>query len=280
MKSKLILLFLLLSITIFAQPDPDFPAVTIDDIPGGKISRAEYFNGDGLWGHINGGADVYLEYGFDKLLFQDISWNGFTFRVEFYRMIDPEAAYGIYSISKFKCEMTDTISKFVCITSFQAQSALGRFYISIANDKGTSEAKEAAIQLFDKILAKERERLYYIPDFFNKDKLEPHSSKLKFVKGELGLQNGFTSWSDYFTGISNYSAYILPVEENKNYFNIGLISFSSVDETTKFRNRILMLNKQDSSSSRIIHEFSPKHILFLESNLPETKAKEFLKSLL
>ena len=105
---NIILFFVLLfavSIQTSAQIDKDFPAPTADEAPAIKIIQEKYYDGNALWGHIDGGADLYLEYGFDKLLFQEIELNNIRFRIEYYRMKDPAAAFGIFSVSKFKCDI-------------------------------------------------------------------------------------------------------------------------------------------------------------------------------
>ena len=79
-----------------AQEKNDFPVLCVEDFEGINIERTEYYDGNALWGLINGGADIYLEYGFDELAFQTVEWLEQHFRVEIYLMTDEEAAFGIY----------------------------------------------------------------------------------------------------------------------------------------------------------------------------------------
>jgi len=230
--------FLLISIlflgNIAAQTDSDFPLLATEDGAGIKIIRAEYYAGDALWGIINGGADLFLEYGFDKLLLQEIVWNGVNFRVEFYRMNDAEAAYGIFSVSHFKCSKRDTLTKYVCITPFQVQCALGRFYVSIANDKGNKEAEALTINLFEKVLAKSKEKLFEMPEGFSKPEFSSQIKNLKVIKGALGFQNGFPMWSEKFEHFSNYFVYLLAIESGSDYTYYSFIRFASNQDIQKF----------------------------------------------
>ncbi|MDZ7767485.1 MAG: DUF6599 family protein [Melioribacteraceae bacterium] len=100
------------------------------------MTRSEIYVGEELWGLINGGADLYLEYGLDRTLLQEVVHNGKNYRIEVYGMTNIDAAFGIYSINKFNCGITDTLTKYICITPHQLQSAVGRFYISISNQSG------------------------------------------------------------------------------------------------------------------------------------------------
>ncbi len=260
----------LFSVVNHAQVDGDFPALSANDIPSGKIIRASYFGGDALWGIINGGADIYLEYGFDKLLLQEIEWKQTNFRVEFYRMIDPVSAYGIFSVSHFKCGKRDTLSKFVCITPFQVQSALGRFYISIANDKGTKEAGELTIKLFEFVLSKSKETLFQIPEGFEKTEFAESLENLKVIKGTLGFQNGFPSWSEKFESFSNYFVYLLPEDLGDKSSYYSLIKFSSETDLKNFVSK-----NSNSGKCKVVSE---KELLYYESNdKANTKQNMFLE---
>lgn len=252
------LFFLVFNVVSQAQTDGDFPALADNDIPSGKIIRASYFGGDALWGIIDGGADIYLEYGFDKLLLQEVEWKKVNFRIEFYRMIDPTAAYGIFSVSHFKCSKSDTLSKYVCITPFQVQSALGRFYISIANDKGTKEAGELTIKLFDFVLSKNKEALFQIPDRFEKDDFVKSVRNLKVIKGALGFQNGFPIWSEKFESFSNYIVYLLPEDFGEKLSYYALIKFSSETDLQNFISKNSALGK-----CKVVSE---KELLYYEPN--------------
>ncbi|KAF0151000.1 MAG: hypothetical protein FD143_2336 [Ignavibacteria bacterium] len=256
---------------IHAQTDIDFPSLKNEDLVGGKILRAEYYAGDALWGIINGGADIYLEYGFDKLLLQEVEWNGINFRVEFYRMIDPISAFGIFSVSHFKCGRQDTLSKYVCITPFQVQCALGRFYVSIANDKGNSEAERLTINLFEKILARSKEKLFEIPERFTKPEFASRLKNLKVIKGPLGFQNSFQAWSDKFEQFRNYTVYILP-NEHGEYSYSAIIQFALKEDLKQF-----IAQNSESKQSRI-KQVSDCEILFYQSDaVDSSEAKMFFE---
>lgn len=260
---RLVTILFFLAGIIYAQADSDFPALTANDITNGKIIRASYFGGEALWGIIDGGADIYLEYGFDKLLLQEIAWKQTNFRVEFYRMIDPVSAYGIFSVSHFKCGKRDTLSKFVCITPFQVQCALGRLYVSIANDKGTKEARLLTIKLFEIILSRSKETLFKIPARFSKPEFASQLKNLKVIKGALGFQNGFPTWYEKFEQFNNCTVYLLADDSGKEYSYSAIIKFPSVGEMKKF-----VAQNPDSKSIKT-KSVSDDELLYYESNKNE-----------
>jgi len=72
----------------------DLPGWTLDDGP--KVVA-----GDGLFELIDGGADLFLEYGFKEVTASHwINDKGGTLQVEVYHMADDAAAYGIFSAMK------------------------------------------------------------------------------------------------------------------------------------------------------------------------------------
>lgn len=226
--------FLLSATLLFSQTSKEFPAIILTDVPGGKIEREEIYDGNSLWGLIDGGADVYLEYGFDKLLFQDIKWKGESFRVEFYKMIEEETAFGIFSISTHKCTLQDTLTKWICITPFQVQAAVGKFYISIANEKGNKTTEKLSIELLQIILSKQKEKLFILPDSIARLTDAKNINKVKFIKGDLGLQNGFPEWQDLFANFKNYTIYILPLDNDKFYTYLSKVNFQSAEDASRF----------------------------------------------
>ena len=61
-----------------------------------KNGPMKVFRSEDLYGHINGGAEAFLELGFDQLTVQKYRDGANELAVEIYRMTDPTAARGIY----------------------------------------------------------------------------------------------------------------------------------------------------------------------------------------
>jgi len=75
--------------------------ITPEDCPGIEVpGESELYVGDDLFNLINGGAELYHEYGFIEVLATEIIIPGTSSRkVEIYDMGSPEAAWGIYSMT-------------------------------------------------------------------------------------------------------------------------------------------------------------------------------------
>jgi len=59
------------------------------------------YAGDDLFTYINGGAEIYQEFGFEEVAVQDYrTERGGTISLEVYRMAGPESAYGIFTFKR------------------------------------------------------------------------------------------------------------------------------------------------------------------------------------
>lgn len=262
MKNFLIVLQLLMLLfcapLVLAQEDP-FPRLYQSDLPDAEITRSEIYVGEELWGLINGGADLYLEYGLDRTLLQEVVRSGKNYRIEIYGMTNIDAAFGIYSINKFNCVTTDTLTQHTCITPYQLQAAVSRFYISISNQSGDRYAQKYSLFLFEKLLSKIELETFIVPEYFQQPQFEEYQNKVKLIKGKLGLQNGFPRWDKFFNGFSNYEIVLLPIKTEDGYLNTAKVVFSSDEDAERF--------STNNTNFERIKTISQKELLLLESNL-------------
>ena len=80
------------------KPAGDAALLPSDGFSGAwkKNGPTKVFRSEDLYGHINGGAEAFLELGFDQLTVQKYRDGANELAVEIYRMTDPTAARGIY----------------------------------------------------------------------------------------------------------------------------------------------------------------------------------------
>ena len=96
-----LILFLLGSLPLRAaaqKPVGDSALLPADGFSGNwkKNGPMKVFTSEDLYGHINGGAEAFLELGFEQLTVQKYRDGANELAVEIYRMTDPTAARGIY----------------------------------------------------------------------------------------------------------------------------------------------------------------------------------------
>lgn len=270
-KKSFTLIFLFsLTLLLKAQQD-EFPQLYQEDVAGGVITRTEFYVGEELWGLINGGADLYLEYGLDRTLLQEIIHNNNSYRVEVYGMTGLNEAFGIFSINKFNCAKTDTLVKHICITPYQIQAAVGRFYFSISNQSGNRDAQKYSLQLFEKLLSKIELKNFIVPEYFQQLQFEKYQNQMKLIKGKLGLQNGFPRWEKYFTNYSDYEIVLLPIKTEDGFLNIAVIDFVSEEDAEKFSKEISQNNFKQAK------KISPNKIIVIETNINDTQLEKLIK---
>ena len=212
----------------------DFPEIAEGDFPGIEVADSRTFNGNALWGYINGGADIYLEYGFDNLLAQKIEMEGKQYTVDIYKMKDSEAAFGIFSVSVFNCNEKLARASFSCITPYQVQFVKGPYYVSIVNEDGSIAEQNICKEFAAKLEGKINDDTFIIPELFEKEELLPFLDKVKLIKGRLGLENGFPQWASYFENLRNFNLIVMPVESNENTIYIAEIEFGNNSEMMTF----------------------------------------------
>lgn len=270
---KILLFIAATAQSVFSQNE--FPLLDSTDVPNAVLTRSESYDGNSLWGYINGGADIYLEYGFEAVWVQEISWNKQRFKIDIFRMSDNESAFGIFSVSRRRCTDTKKLATHQCITPHQIQIAKGKFYISIINENGTDEQQRFSRSLANKILKKIKHRASIIYPRLLQDKLFiEHINKLLFVKGPLGLQNGFPDWTDLFDGAMLNSIYILPIRMDKGDFIVSVIHFTTEKDLLEFCNRITV-GSDGNKKETGIKKLSPTEMIYYETTLKPEDAKRF-----
>ncbi|MCE1197621.1 MAG: hypothetical protein LWW85_01525 [Marinilabiliales bacterium] len=203
-------------------------------LPGLKIVQEAAYDGSSLYGYIDGGSTLYFEYGFEHLTVQEVILGAEKFTIEYWRMKSCREAFGIYSISAFACKQCDQEGMTNCENPYQSQLMVGHCYVSVVNTTGTATAQAAAAQLIRKL--KEtlpQEEGLKLPEGIrpSKDKL---TTVVKFIQGEVGLQNGLPDWSGCFEGITGFSIWIRKMEMDGKERQKALVTFAEAGGLSKF----------------------------------------------
>jgi len=279
----LTLLLLFSSAFMFSQNK--MPELRADDIPGGRITHTEYFDGKSLWGYIDGGADVYMEYGFNKVLVQEIEWQTNHFKIDIYEMKSEGGAFGIFSVSRHRCLSGDSIAPWSCVTPYQIQFAKGRCYYSIVNDHGSDKEQSLAKKIAAILLKRSTGKAFVPPKIFRSPVFAPHLGEMKFMKGPLGIGNGFPDWQEKFSGIKDYSLYLLPIELKEGFFRIGFIVFARKTDRDNFYKTLNFHPAKGTSTTvemvngigRLARSLSPTTIVYAETDLSDAAIAPFKK---
>ncbi|MFN8239911.1 MAG: DUF6599 family protein [Bacteroidales bacterium] len=192
-----------------SQVPDGFPTLTTGDVPGMSGLRVRVFNGEALYGYINGGADLYIEYGFKTAVINELKIGSGNCKVEIYRMADPESAFGIFSVSRYKCRSKPDFARYTCLNRYQLQFCSSDFYVSIVNESGSKTDSINSVVLARKIRENISGKDFDLESSSLLNVKIPLNEDAVLVKGRLGLINGSPDNEDMFSGIRGFSAIIL-----------------------------------------------------------------------
>jgi hypothetical protein len=185
----------------------EIPEITAEECPGLSITRNEYFDGRSLWGYMNGGADIYLEYGFVVMRVEVFSDEDEEIKLELFKMENSLAAYGIYSIKTFNCQQGKILTTYDCLNRFQFQLIHGDYYIQLINESGSEKAKQAMIGIAETLIKKIEPVELTFPVRYLTDYVEMSPLTIKMVKGMVGVQNKIMNLSESFEEVEGYQVY-------------------------------------------------------------------------
>ena len=254
-----LLAFALLPGLAIAQSD--MPVLIRGEIPGLEILRHESFAGKALYGHINGGADLYHEYGFDRLSVQELRLNDETYFTEVYRMADPAGAFGIFSVSHRKCTPADSLPRSSCVSPYVIQWAHSRYFVRIANESGSPRAQAGGLRLARELSTKISGDSWDIPPI--PAAAGATEQTLLLVRGVLGMQNGFDQWSPLVEGLANFEAAIVSREDSAGQTAVGEFRFAADTDLERFTRAFSARGTLVRSSCK-----SERRLLVLESDAP------------
>jgi hypothetical protein len=181
----------------FAAPAPAAPVAGVvipadGFAPGWARSEApRIFGGNRLFDHIDGGAELFLEFGFESLVLQRYAKGENELVLEVYEMSGPESALGLYLM---KCGKETPLAGIAARNSSEtAQYTIlkGRYFIHVNNPSGGEELVPVMTALADRALeALPVERPAELLAVLPADGLVPGSAIL--FRGPLGLQSIYT----------------------------------------------------------------------------------------
>jgi len=231
------------------NPTDDVPLLDAADVRGGKIVKTDFYEGSALYGYIDGGADLYLEYGFKKLGRQEIEAGGERIVVEIYLMRDALDAFGVFSVMRFQCVPLD--SPLSCQSPFQLQAAVGHCYLSITNETGSPVAQGQSVDLFRRLTRKIKPQKVQLAEVFSNALLEPHLKDLMHMCGRLGMQNGMPGWEQRFRGLGGFLLTVLPIERGEHSMRVAYIRFDAKGSLQEFLRRTALSTSEPDRTERV-----------------------------
>lgn len=159
--------------------------------------------GEDLFQLINGGAEIYQEYGFEEAVIQEYAnENRKSVNVEIYRMISPASAYGLYSFKTGQSGTTLSIGQDAMLEEYYLNFWKGDILVTLTGFDADSETIAGLTHIARVIESKidtTGERPWLI-GLLPSENMNPRS--VKYVKGELALSNMYDFGSGNIFGVT------------------------------------------------------------------------------
>jgi hypothetical protein len=185
---KLISFGFILQVFLYGQSTIDITTLLSDSVEDWRISDApEAYMGEDLFKLIDGGADIFHEYGFKQVITQRYhNSNDKIISVEVYEMIDSSAAFGIFSLFTFKTGKRINFSSGASEGDEFLIFWKGNYYVTLSGYEVSKEIKNGFFLIAQSIESKIKSggRPGVVNIF---DPME--NAKLAYLKGNLGLYN-------------------------------------------------------------------------------------------
>ncbi len=163
-------------------------------IPGGWApdGEAQEFKGEDLFVYIDGGADIYHEYGFVAVAVQDYrNPAGKTVSLEIFEMSDDAAAFGMYAFKTTGKGKSVGLGDGGELEEYYLNFHKGRYVLTLTGFDGSAETvrglREVAGAADAALLGKKGTRPALVESLPQASGFVPGS--VKFVRGRLGLNN-------------------------------------------------------------------------------------------
>ncbi len=188
-----------LNFSFFDKPDLRFLLPTPEEFKGWQAEGGEQvFEGTELFSYINGGAEIYLEYGFRRVLAQEYKdAEGHRLSLEIFDMDSPESAYGIFSFKRSASGKPVDLGDEADLADYYLNVWKGHFLITITGLDTEAKTLTAILEL-GKLVAEKIEGGQPRPtllDLYPEEGIVPQS--LRFFKGPLGLLNSYPFFRGY-----------------------------------------------------------------------------------
>jgi hypothetical protein len=156
----------------------------------------QHYAGEDLYEYINGGAEIYHEYGFVRVVIQDYVDNtGKSISVEIYELVSPASAYGMYTFKTNSKGDWISVGSDAQLADYYMNFWKGSFLITLTGFDETERTRQGLLAIAKAVSSKmpnggEKPRVVsYLPE----EDLVAQS--IKYFTGFLGLRNSHPFFS-------------------------------------------------------------------------------------
>lgn len=249
------LILILIVAGVQAQPDPGDISTYLpsaEEVAGwSQDGSLENFRGDDLFMMINGGADIYHEYGFKQVIGADYTnSNGKAIRLEIYEMENPAAAYGIYTFKTGEGGKAMEIGQEALLEEYYLNFWKGNVLVTVIGQDPEEETVQGIVAIakaVDACITETGER----PALARLLISDPQAfSRPKYVRGLLGVMSRYVFDTKNVFGvregmigtIGDCLAFVFNYTDEKESYQAYEQDLASFDGNSRFKDRTKLEN--------------------------------------
>ena len=240
--------------------------------------------GEDLFLLINGGAEIYYEYGFKQAVIQ--SYTGTddkSINLEMYEMEDPESAYGVYSFKSSGAGEKVDLGQGGMLEDYYLNFWKGNFLVTLIGFD-TDEETRAGLMMMAKAIEARISGGGEIPQL---SKLFDEANRVVYLEGNLGLFNTYEFHTQNIFGLrkgvigeyDDYRLFVFPYADENECGEWFGNARDQVKENPRFKNfkkrknGFSVKDEQDQMVTAISH----KNAIFICLGSPYSDAVTILR---
>jgi len=246
----------------------------------------QFFEGDDLFVYIDGGAEIYFEYGFGRVIVQDYkNAAGSRLSLEIFEMNSPESAYGMFTFkSSLRGEAVD-LGDDCQLADYYLNLRKGRYLVTVTGLDQESTPRDGLVSLAGIVESKigEQAKRPSLVSLLPEEDLEPQS--LKFFKGPLALYNSYPFFkkdvfafqagikADYTNGCALFLFEYAARQTAGSRFSEARQKFSAEPKYGNIQWDGKMLRAHDEKGMTILARLLGRYIVLVLGESPREKAE-------
>ncbi len=255
-------------------------------------SRQEY-KGEDLYSYINGGAEIYHEYGFKQVIVQDYTRkNGKSIALEIFEMESTESAYGIYTFKTSTEGKELALGDKAKLADYYLNFWKGDFVVTLIGfdeDEETVKGLQKIARAVDTKIKSRGIEPAFVSLLPEKDLIE---QSIKYFKGNLGLYNSYRFFTqnvfrlkkgikgDYKAGYSVFIISYKDSKENQSRFNDVKKSFEESPRYKDFKSvDEKLFQVEDGKGKLVFVSHLKKHFLIAMGTISQAQTKNLFAAI-
>jgi len=304
MKSLLFSIFIFLSLQLlFLAPSDDRSKIqqSLSKHLPGEDERGEWvkwgdhqeYRGEDLFLYIDGGAEIYHEYGFKQVIVQDYKNNeGKSISLEIFLMESPESAYGMFSF-KTGLEGKDLVlGDGAALSDYYLNFWKGNFLVTMTGFDESEETIEGLLRIGQAVEARIKMKGEEPPLVSALPETGLITSSIKYFQGHLGLYNSYHFFTkdvfrlkegvkgDYQSGYSIYLIKYKEGEECSKRFTAVKESFKTSPRYKNYRAvNDQLICVEDRKENSVYISYFDKYIFMILGKISRGQEGEILEKI-